>query len=459
MTVDEVKERLMQLAKLGLSRLPPDFIERHREPVVTVVMLSYGRLEQTLNAIRALTEHTSIPFNLLLIENGSGDDVQRQLRQRVEHEDSIQLICLSENLGCGGGRAFALDHVRTEYVMFIDNDIEVFPGTVEHLLHCLEAHADVTAVAGNVILPTGLVHLCGGDYQVSNGVLTIELLGFKKLLDDPSIGDSGPCKWVNGGLTMLKKESLRSHPFDPSMEGYYEDLEWCYRLNQLGVGRFYRQVEAVGLHYHEPKHVTLAFAEGDQETPQNVLAVRCVEAIAHFYRGHGQIIRNLFDFIPELGPTDGQVSLASGRIILELINEYGGQWLTECLRQGRRTIEGSTKAEINWRLERDVSRASTAARDQRFDVLIAQLLEQTNEQGNVIKQSRQEIESALDLADERLRWIRMIEQSTAYRVASSFWSARRRLLALLERSGLTGSAPAVSAAAPTVLPDDDIPAP
>jgi GT2 family glycosyltransferase len=131
--------------------------------------------------------------------------------------------------------------------MFVDNDIEVCPGTVEHLLYDLESNPEVLAVAGNEILPDGAVHLCGGDYWSENGVLSYELLGTGKRFDDPLIGRSGVCKWVNGGLTIFRKAILVSYPYDLSMRGYYEDLEWCYRLSEMGIGRFYKSVEALSL--------------------------------------------------------------------------------------------------------------------------------------------------------------------------------------------------------------------
>jgi GT2 family glycosyltransferase len=325
MSAEEVKGAVMMLAKSNLLLLPQTFIAEHQRVEVTVVILSYGRVELTLNALRSLLDNSSLRFKLLLIDNGSSEEVKNRLTEFCAEHDFIELIFLDQNLGCAGGRMFALDRVSTKYVMFIDNDIEIFPGTLEHLLYALESNPQLHAAAAKVILPDGLVHLCGGDYMSKDDVLSYELLGSGLRFDDPAIGGSGLCKWINGGATMFRKAAFLSQPFDLAMQGYYEDLEWCYRLNQIGEGLFHRSVEALALHYHRPP--TLADAASSEDKRQQ--SVKYIEAIAHFYRIHGRIVQNIFDFVPELRPPSDQLVISAARMFLELVNSVGTDWLME----------------------------------------------------------------------------------------------------------------------------------
>ncbi len=324
-----IKAALGQKAKESLRLIPAEFFAAHHEVELTIVMLSYGRLEQTLSAVQALAENVRIPFKLLLIDNGSGAEVQSQLSKVSAKYDFIDLVLLPENLGCTGARVYALDYVKTPYLMFLDNDIEVFPGTVEHLLYSLESNPQVVAAAGNVIFPDGVIHVCGGDYWCEGEVLFSELLEGGKHFDDPSVGRSGSCRWVNAGLTMFRREVLSQYPFDAAIDsskrGYFEDNEWCYRLNQLGVGSFYRSVEAVGLHYQQA-----AVAEGSVSiAEQRQRSFKYVEAIAYFYKVHGKILHSCFHLVPELGPTTNQVCISAAKILLALINSYGGEWVLD----------------------------------------------------------------------------------------------------------------------------------
>lgn len=328
--VENIRESLLRIAQRNLALLPSAVIQESSVIRVTIVILSWGRLEMTLNAIRSIKEHVRIPFRLLIVDNGSGEEVQTSLRKATSADDFIQVVCLPENLGCAGGRMLALDHTATDYVMFMDNDIEIFPGTVEHLLNCLELHPEITAATGNVILPSGLLHLCGGDYRVQDGVLFYDLLGSNKRFDDPSIGESGVCKWVSGGLTLFRRETLLRYPYDLKMRGYYEDLEWCYRLNQKGNGRFYRCVEAVALHFHESKLPDRSLTLGEKRR----LSLPYIEAIAAFHSRHGLIIQNLFDFIPELVSPNHEPDVVSSKLLLTLVSARGYEWLLETRRPG-----------------------------------------------------------------------------------------------------------------------------
>jgi GT2 family glycosyltransferase/aminoglycoside phosphotransferase (APT) family kinase protein len=493
--VELVKEQMLNQARANLASIPTAFFERRREAVVTVVMLSYGRLERTIGAIQSLIEHTRIPFKLVVIDNGSDAETQARLHETASTRDFIKLICLGENLGCAGGRMYALDHVETEYVMFIDNDIEIFPGVIEQLLYRMESEPGASAVAGNVIFPSGLTHICGGEYATREGVLNYDLLGWGKRFDDPAIGESGQCKWVNGGLTLLRKELLSQHPYDLTMAGYYEDLEWCYRLNQLGDKRFFRVVEALALHYHEPKHIALTI-DGSASNPlRNSQAIKCVEAIAYFYHLHGLIIQNLFDFLPGLGPMVNADQLSASFIILKLVNLYGGEWLIERWLRGQTAIDqlisanGSVQsktlpllerqaplddqqtlfgcliaqvmnqsayikrvetskseaergiADLNKQLDERQNQARAlagelAARDDEIAVLNGRLIQEEQKLSALVAETyelRLHYSSLQDITGQQHRAIRAIEESKAFKVTRALWSLRRQLKRMLRQ--------------------------
>ena len=320
--VEQLREALTDKARRNLALLPGSFFEGRHRAEITIVMLSHGRLKQTTNALYALKKNVQIPFELVLIDNNSGVEIQNKLKEFCAGLDFVNLVLLAENLGCAGGRMYGLNYVTTEFVMFLDNDVEVLPGTVEHLLHSLQSQPEIVAASGNIILPNGAVHLCGADYWTENEILFYELLEAGKRFDEPGIGESGPVRWTSGGATLIRKSVLVDNPFDVSMKAYYEDLEWCYRLNQKGVGCFYKNVAALALHHHEP----VSFDELDAVEERRRQSAPYIETIAWFYKTHGKIIQNLFDFVPELGSPADPLSISSAKIFLELVNTQGCQW-------------------------------------------------------------------------------------------------------------------------------------
>src|SRR5262245_10217325 len=357
----QVREKLNRGAKESLALLPRDFFSRRREVEITIVILSYRRLDQTINALRALKENVAIPFKLLLIDNDSGPEVQARLKEVCAAYDFIELIFLDENLGCSGGRAFAMRRVQTRYVMLIDNDIEVLPGAVEHLLHCLETYTQALAATGRVVLPDGSIHLCGGEYRIEDGVLDFELCGFGGRFDEWDV-ESGPCQWVPGCLTLLRREALIAHPYDLGMRNYYEDLEWCYRLNQTGEPRFRRVAESVALHYHETKDLNSSMPVEERRKA----AMKYIETIAHFYKIHGLVIPNIFNYVLELGTPASPIGRLSARLFLTLTNACGTEWVLEKWNRGELAplfAGGAIEDERKKLHEKDLSRIAELERN------------------------------------------------------------------------------------------------
>nr|MDP9122370.1 glycosyltransferase [Acidobacteriota bacterium] len=199
--LSEIRERLTERAQGSLRLLPESLLSGGGEPRVTLVVLSWNRLDRTLANLASIARSVRLPARLLLLDNNSDSRVRRQLREAVREHGFVRLIELDRNLGCTAARQLALSYAETEYVIFLDNDVEIFPGTVEHLVHCLDREPEVAAVGANVVLPDGRLQFCGGDYREENGVLLFELQGQGRRFDDPAIGATGACRWVPGTIS------------------------------------------------------------------------------------------------------------------------------------------------------------------------------------------------------------------------------------------------------------------
>src|SRR5262249_30149821 len=124
---ERVRERLKLEAKENLALLPGDFFARRREVEITIVMLSYRRLDRTISAIKALKENVGVPFKLLLVDNDSGPEARAKLNEVCAAHDFIELILLEENLGCAGGRDYAMRRGENRHAPRVDKDIEGLP--------------------------------------------------------------------------------------------------------------------------------------------------------------------------------------------------------------------------------------------------------------------------------------------------------------------------------------------
>ena len=135
----------------------------HIEPVETtpgltsVIIPVFNRWELTKACLESLKRHTVLPFEIIVVDNGSTDKTPRRLGHT-----SARVITNQENLGFPKAVNQGLAASRGEFVCILNNDTQVTTGWLEALLTALD------------IPGTGLV-----------GPRTNEIGGLQKVPDAP----------------------------------------------------------------------------------------------------------------------------------------------------------------------------------------------------------------------------------------------------------------------------------
>ncbi|HWG64046.1 MAG TPA: glycosyltransferase [Streptosporangiaceae bacterium] len=122
-----------------------------RDQRVTVVVITRNRraeLLRTLAKLAALPEQPGV----IVVDNGSADGTAAAV---VRAHPGVSLIASRRNLGATG-RNLALRRVSTPYVAFCDDDTWWDAGSLALAADALDAHCDVAAVMGRIIVePSG----------------------------------------------------------------------------------------------------------------------------------------------------------------------------------------------------------------------------------------------------------------------------------------------------------------
>lgn len=308
---------------------PPPAIEHVRDstgsPRVTAVIVSHNRPELVLGSLHSLIHTTSIPVNIVVIENNSTPRTRRVLEEACAEHPQIQVQLSERDLGAAGGRKLALELVDTELVLFLDDDAELLPGALEHMVSELDLHPDAEGVTPLVVLPDGRVSHSGQWYEESPEIVSFTSVSAGVQFDDPDIPVSGPCDWVPWTASLIRRSLFEEFPPDERMFAYFDDCEWCLRVARSRSRCFRRSREAVVLHHAKHK-------EGwRRDFIGRANLAPFISAEAHFYRVHGLLLRapgvDVFAMMPELTRTDGTLDLAGARLIMELASTHSDDWL------------------------------------------------------------------------------------------------------------------------------------
>lgn len=135
---------------------PAKYLPQVAQPQrITVAVLNYipfqsGFYAETLDVLRvclnSLRENTSLPYDLLVFDNGSCAEVQDELLAE-QRAGRIQYLLLSQqNLGKGGAWNLIFGGAPGEIIAYADSDVLFLPGWLEASLELLDGYPNVGMV-------------------------------------------------------------------------------------------------------------------------------------------------------------------------------------------------------------------------------------------------------------------------------------------------------------------------
>ena len=137
------------------------------EAQVTVVVVPRERFSCTRESLESIYQYTETPFKLIYVDGNSPNKVQHYLQEQAQ-EKGFQLIRTDYYLTPNHARNLGLAQVDTKYVVFMDNDVIVSSGWLNHLVKCAE-EKEATVVGPLMCQDKPLheiVHFAGGESHI-----------------------------------------------------------------------------------------------------------------------------------------------------------------------------------------------------------------------------------------------------------------------------------------------------
>ncbi len=201
-------------------------------PTVSIIIPNHDRAYLTrLSAVAAASSRINVPFEILCADNGSSAE---ELEILSRAEAPLRVLELGSNKGFGEACNAGAREARGEYLLFLNNDAFLRPGTVDELLSAFAAHPDCGA-AGPVMLNI--------DDSLQEAGCTIQPDGFPirhgredANFDLQSLPRFKTVDYVSAACLMVKRdEFLAMGGFAPKYSpAYYEDTDFCLRLLMRG---------------------------------------------------------------------------------------------------------------------------------------------------------------------------------------------------------------------------------
>jgi glucosyl-dolichyl phosphate glucuronosyltransferase len=241
-------------------------------PRATVIIATYRRPEMLAGCLdRLLCDGSTADREVLVVDNGSGDDTAEVVRHRAERTAGTPVRLLVEpRSGQVHARNRGVAEARGEVLLFLDDDMLVEAGWTDRLVGCFEDPATIAATGR--VLPAWpipppawmagphAVFLTSPDYgevrrplnaRAQEHILGNNMAVHARALDsvqplfDPTIGHAGDVSMGGDDVWLsLRLQALGSQWYEPDAVAHHRiprgRLEWDWfrrRFWQGGIGQ------------------------------------------------------------------------------------------------------------------------------------------------------------------------------------------------------------------------------
>jgi GT2 family glycosyltransferase len=237
-------------------------------PELSILIVLFNRAELTLACLRSLAENHSVRMEIIIVDNASVDDTPLLLDRLC----GVRIIRNAENRNFLLAVNQAAKEARGEYLLLLNNDAQVLPGTMQSSLQTIRSAPDIGAVGGRLILLDGTLQEAGSIIWQDGSCLGYgrgdnpfaPMYMFRRDVD-----------YCSGAYLLTPRhiwEKLGG--FDESFKpAYYEETDYCTRVWKRQLRVVY-DPNSVVLHYEFASADSTAKATELQRDHQHIFAAR-----------------------------------------------------------------------------------------------------------------------------------------------------------------------------------------
>jgi GT2 family glycosyltransferase len=198
---------------------------------LTVIIVNWNGRPHLFETLDALTQQTLQPKRIVVVDNGSEDGSEADLRA-LEMPHLVKVF-KDTNLGFAGGNNAALPHLVGEAVALLNNDAVPDPNWLAACAESLQERPDVGMVACKIVrkeMPS-VIDKCG-HLMYPDGLNRGWGTGEQ---DDPRFQSSREVLWPDGCAAIFRREGIDDVGFfDEDFFCYGEDADLGFRMRWAG---------------------------------------------------------------------------------------------------------------------------------------------------------------------------------------------------------------------------------
>lgn len=206
------------------------------EKKLGVVICNFNKKEYLKQCLSSVLESdlSDKDYEIVVVDNASTDGAPQMVKEEFSNVILLENI---ENTGGSGGFARGMQYAIDkgyEYVALLDNDIKLDENTLSTMLEYLAQNPNVGVVGAKICQMDhpDLLQEFGSFIDQEKFEISTPLKGQKDGKDLPEFVN---CDYVPACCLIVRKKVLKeAGVFDASYFIYWDDMDWCTRVRNLG---------------------------------------------------------------------------------------------------------------------------------------------------------------------------------------------------------------------------------
>ncbi len=211
---------------------------------ISIIIVNYNTEYLTRQTLQSIYDRKyNIDYEVYVVDNSSADNSVKMIQNEFPQ---VKLIISERNLGFSKANNLALKQVKGKYVLLLNSDTVLLDDCLEKCIKYIENNKEVGALGCKVLLENGVLdHACKRGFPTPKASLYY-MLKLDKLypksskfgkytLNYMSEDEINEVDAITGAFMMVRREVIAQvGTLDESFFMYGEDIDWCYRIKEVG---------------------------------------------------------------------------------------------------------------------------------------------------------------------------------------------------------------------------------
>lgn len=205
-----------------------------KKPEIAIVIINWNTYQLTFDCLKSMEKCTYIDKTIFFVDNGSHDGSGDKIALEFP---KINYIKNATNRGFTGANNIALKEIlkqKFNYVLLLNNDTEVKPNFLNHLLDSIELDKTLAAVQPLILNyeNRNTIWNAGGSFNTFFGLSKTRNKG---AIYTPKLKIDTFTEWISGCCILVKTDVIKEIGLlDDRFFAYFEDVDWSIRMKNKG---------------------------------------------------------------------------------------------------------------------------------------------------------------------------------------------------------------------------------